>query len=253
MRKNLLKEKFAAGGNAVGITMHEPSLQIIEVLGILGFDYINIDCQHSPLSVETALQMIRTAELRGITPLVRVPQNVTEVILRYLDAGAMGIFAADMNSGEEARKVVKAVKYPPQGDRGLGPVRTADFGLKEPLAEYVKTANAETLVLGVLESKEGVDNIEEILGTEGLDGVIIGTNDLSKSLGVPGQTTHPLVQNAVDKILAVGKRTGKVIGGPVRKGETPKQYYERGFRFASIGLIPLVAGAARQVLENARS
>lgn len=253
MRKNLLKEKFTKGGVAVGVTIHEPAFQIIEILGILGFDYINIDCQHSPMSVETVVQMIRTAEIRGITPLVRVPQNVTEIILRYLDAGAMGIFVADMNSGEEAKKAVRAVKYPPEGERGLAPVRTADFSLREPLGEYVKIANLETMVLGVLESREGVDNIEEILGTEGLDGVIIGTNDLSKSLGVPGQTNHPLVLKAVDKILAVGKKTGKVIGGPVRKGETPKQYFEKGFRFASVALVGLVVEAGRRFLESARS
>jgi len=252
MRKNQLKEKFAKGGVAMGVTIHEPALQIIEVLGILGFDYINIDCQHSPLSVETVVQMIRTAELRGLTPLVRVPQNLSEVILRYLDVGAMGIFVADMDSAEQAKKAVRAVKYPPVGERGLAPVRTADFGLKEPLAEYVKIANVETMVLGVLESREGVENIDEILGTEGLDGVIIGTNDLSKSLGVPGQTNHPEVLKAVDKILAVGKKTGKVIGGPVRKGETPRQYFDKGFRFASVGLVGLVAEAGKRYLDSGR-
>jgi 4-hydroxy-2-oxoheptanedioate aldolase len=252
MRKNQLKEKFAKGEVAMGVTIHEPALQIIEILGILGFDYINIDCQHSPLSVETVLQMIRTAELRGITPLVRVPQNQTEIILRYLDAGAMGIFVADMDSAEEAKKAVRAVKYPPVGERGLAPVRTADFGLTGPLGEYMKTANSETIVLGVLESKQGVEKIEEILGTEDLDGVIIGTNDLSKSLGVPGQTNHPEVLRAVDRILAAGRKTGKVIGGPVRKGETPKQYFDKGFRFASAALTGLVAEAGRRFLESGR-
>ena len=91
------------------------------------------------------------AEIRGITPLVRIPQNSPEIILRYLDAGAMGIIVADMDSPEVAQKAVRAAKYSPMGNRGLSPVRAADFGLKEPLGKYVKAANLETMVKILLE------------------------------------------------------------------------------------------------------
>ena len=167
MRKNRLKEKLKSGGVAVGAFIWEPAYQLIEILGILGFDYLYIDCQHSPMSVETVAQVVRAAELRGLTPQVRSPQNLPEVILRYLDVGVMGIQVADLDSAEAARRAVRAVKYPPEGERGLAPTRAADFGLLGTMDEYVKMANAETMVMGTVESREGVENISEILETIG--------------------------------------------------------------------------------------
>jgi 2-keto-3-deoxy-L-rhamnonate aldolase RhmA len=253
MEKNRLKEKLKRGEAAFGVFIWEPAFQLIEILGLLGFDYLYIDCQHSPMSVETVTQIVRTAELRGLTPYVRVPQNVPEIILRYLDAGVMGIHVADMDSAEVARKAVRAVKYPPEGERGLASTRAADFGLADSMAEYIKKANLETMVMGTVESKEGVDNIREILNTEGLDGVSIGLADLSKSLGVPGQRNHPLVLQAVDKVLAAGKETRKPIGVMVAGDETPKQYVEKGFRMVSKSLTALVISAGKQFLQNART
>lgn len=250
MKKNLLKAKLSKGEVAFGAQMMESSTGIVEILGLLGFDYLNIDCLHSPMSFETVAQLIMAAETRGLTPLVRIPQNSPEIILRYLDAGAMGIIVADMDSPEVAQKAVKAAKYTPLGDRGLSPVRAANFGLKEPLGEYVKMANRETMVLGIVESREGVECIEEILATEGLDGVSIGTTDLSKSLGVPGQRNHPLVLEAIEKILAAGRKTGKHIGSTVRVGESPLQYIEKGFRMVYATLTRLLAEAAQKFLDE---
>jgi 4-hydroxy-2-oxoheptanedioate aldolase len=252
MKKNLLKEKLRRGDVAFGVFIWEPAFQIIEILGLLGFDYLYIDCQHSPMSVETVTQIVRTAELRGLTPYVRVPQNAPEIILRYLDAGVMGIHVADMDSAEAARKAVRAAKYPPEGERGLASTRAADFGLAGSVAEYIKKANSETMVMGTVESKEGVDNILDILKTEGLDGVSIGLNDLSKSLGVPGQRNHPLISEAVDKILAAGQETRKSIGVMVAGDESPKPYIEKGFRMVSKSLTALVISAGREFLKSAR-
>jgi len=253
MKTNLLKEKLEQGGVGAGVVITEPAVEMVEILGLLGFDYVTLDCLHSPMSVESIAHLVRAAEVRGMITQVRAPQNIPEIILRYLDVGIMGIMIADMDNAQIAQKTVKAVKYPPEGERGLGLTRAADFGLREPAGEYVKSANSETMVLGVVESREGVENIEEILETEGLDAVFIGTNDLSKSLGVPGQTTHPLVKEAVDKILAAGKKTGKAIGHPVRRGESPRQYIEMGCRLVGTALTNFVVEAGQRYLENVRS
>jgi 4-hydroxy-2-oxoheptanedioate aldolase len=253
MKPNLLKRKLSQGGVALGINMQDAFFQGIEILALLGFDYINIDCLHAPLSIESAARMVQTAEMRGITAMVRVPQNVPEVILRYLDVGAGAIMVADMNNAQIARQAVRAVKYPPEGERGLAPVRVNDFGLGQPLGDYVRFANQETMVTGVIESKEGVDGIEEILSIPGLDAVTIGTTDLSISLGVPGQLTHPLLQEAIQKILAAGQKTGKAIGIPLRRGESPKQAIEKGFRLMVTHMTTLVAGAAQKLMEEFKS
>jgi 4-hydroxy-2-oxoheptanedioate aldolase len=252
MKKNLLKEKLQKGGVAAGVIMQDPAVQVVEVLGLLGFDWLFIDCEHGPMNVEDVGRLVMAAELRGITPLVRVPQNLPEIILRYLDVGAMGIIIPGVETAEEAQKAVSAAKYPPQGVRGLAGVRGADFGLSGPLGDYVKIANRETMVLAVVETRKGVENIEGILETEGIDGVSIGNNDLSQSLGVPGQTNHPLVLEAIDKILAVAKKKGKPIGGVVRGGETPKQYIEKGYQMLLTSVYGLITGAGKQFLANAR-
>jgi len=253
MKKNLLKEKLAKGEVTFGVFISEPALMITEIIGLLGFDYLYIDCEHSPMSFESVTQLVRTAELHGLTPLVRVPGNVPELILRYLDIGAMGIIIPDIDSGEMAQEAVRAVKFPPEGERGLATsARAASFSLRQPLREYIKTANLETMVLGVVESAKGVERIEEILETEGLDGVTIGPVDLSASLGVAGQITHPLVSKAVDKVLAAVEKTGKIIGMIPHAGESPKEYVKRNIRMIGIPLNTLVINAGRQFLRDAR-
>jgi 4-hydroxy-2-oxoheptanedioate aldolase len=253
MKKNLMKEKLSRGGVAVGILFQEPAIQAAEIVGLLGFDWLLIDCEHSPMNVESAARLVMAAEIRGITPLVRVPQNLPEIILRYMDVGAMGVMIPGAASADDVQKAVRAVKYPPEGERGLAGIRAADYGVTAPLGEYVKVANQETMVLGLIESREGVENVEEILAVQGLDGVAIGTNDLSKSLGVPGQGNHPLVVEAVNRILAAGKKMGKPVGAGVRGGETPKQYIEQGYRIVSTILNSLVLTSAKEFLDNARS
>jgi 4-hydroxy-2-oxoheptanedioate aldolase len=250
VKKNRIKEKLSRGEYVLGVQTKEPSTGITEVLGLLGFDYLNIDCQHSPISEETVAQIVMAAEIRGITPMVRVAQFQPEIILRYLDAGVMGIIVGDMDTPEMAQKAVAAVKYPPLGERGLSSVRAADYGLTEPMSSYVKAANAETMVLGIIESREGIENAEAILATEGLDGVSVGATDLSKALGVPGQRNHPVVQEAIDKVLAAARKAGKPVGSIVRQGELPKQYVDRGFRMVYTSLITLIADSARAFLAK---
>ena len=252
MKKNLMKEKMRQGGIAVGVLIQEPAVQIVEILGHLGFDWVFIDCEHSSLSIADVGHMVMAAELSGMTPLVRVPQNLPEIILRYLDVGAMGIIIPGVETAEDAQRAARGARYAPEGVRGLAGVRPADYGLKGTLGEYIKVANREIIVLADVESREGVENIDGILGTEGLDGVVIGSNDLSQSLGVPGQTNHPLTLEAMDKILAAGKKFGKPIGALVRKGETPKQYIEKGYQMPQTTVNGLLVGAGRQFLENSK-
>jgi 4-hydroxy-2-oxoheptanedioate aldolase len=252
MKKNLLKEKLQKGAVAAGVIIQDPAAQVVEILGLLGFDWLFIDCEHGPMHVEDVGRLVMAAELRGMTPLVRVPQNLPEIILRYLDVGAMGILIPGVETAEEAKKAVSAAKYPPEGVRGLAGGRGADFGLSGPLGDYVRIANQETMVLPVIESWKGVEHIVEILETEGIDGVSIGSNDLSQSLGIPGQTNHPRVLEAIDKVLAAAKKKGKPVGGLVRGGETPKQYIEKGYQMVLTSVYSLIVGAGKQFLSNTR-
>ena len=252
MKKNVLKEKLNKGNIAVGVTVQEVSIQITEILGLMGFDYLAIDCQNFPMSIEGVVPVIMAAELRGITPLVRLSQDVPETIIPYLNTGAMGILVDDVNGPDVVRKAIASVKYPPEGERLAAPVRAADFGMRMPLEEYIRIANRETMVMGIVKSREGIERIEEILSVSGLDAVILETADLALSLGVPGQRDHPWVVDAVNETIAAAGKTGKAVGAHVRFGETPKQYVDMGFRIVSTSVPGLLVGAAMRFLENAR-
>ena len=156
--------------------------------------------------------MVRAAEVGGITPIVRVPGHDPKVILRYLDVGAQGIMAPNVNSVREASAIVDAVKYSPQGKRGLGPGRSASNGLRQPLREYAPKENEETLIIAQLENISAMSELKELVRTPGIDAFEIGTADLSASMGFPGESTRPEVQNAVELFVAAVLEAGSVIG-----------------------------------------
>ncbi len=251
MKPNKMKYKLSKGETALGVTLQEASLQSVEILGLLGFDYINIDCLHSSLNAESVVPMVLAAELRGITTLVRVPENRAEVILPYLDAGVQGIIVSEMDDAQTARRLVDAVKFEPDGKRSLASVHASDFGLTESLSKYSISSNRETMAIGIVESLIGIENIEEILNTQGLDAVIIGTTDLSKALGVTGQPDHPLMQDAIKKILSVGKKTSKTIGITLKNGEDPKLMINKGFGIIGVHLKSLLVSSAKKHLSDA--
>jgi 4-hydroxy-2-oxoheptanedioate aldolase len=214
MHPNKMKAKIKAGEPVFGVSVMFPSPQVVEMIGELGFDWVLIDCEHGSMSPESAELMCLAAERRGMTPIVRPESQRPEVLMRYLDRGAMGLQVPHVNTKEEATAVVRAMKYHPLGDRGLARgQRSTGFGITGgSIASYTEWSNNETLVCVQIEEKEGLDNLGDILTTEGVDVYFIGPTDLSQSLGFPGQRDHPVVKQAVEgafkKIHAAGKASG---------------------------------------------
>jgi 4-hydroxy-2-oxoheptanedioate aldolase len=252
MYKNLLKEKLTKGGNVSGCLIHVPAPALVEILGMVGFDFAFIDCEHSPMTAADCEHLIRAADLCGITPLVRVPKNEQEMILRYMDIGAQGIIVPGVRNKEEAKQAVKATKYYPQGSRGLSVARSSDYGLKMVMKDYVEYANSQTVVFTSMENTDAVNNIEEILNVDGLDGVLFGASDLSQSLGYPGQLNHPVVQAAIEKARISGLKCGKPIGSVVRAGEVPNDYYRVGYRIVLTSIYALLAQSAKDFTKLAK-
>ncbi len=228
MDKNTLKEKLLRREPVSGcmIQGHHPAL--IEICGLAGFDFVFIDAEHGALTPNQCEELVRAAEVRKTTPLIRVPNTEPDTILRYMDIGAMGVILPGVSTKAETEKAIQAVKYYPQGNRGLNAVRASDYGMTKPLAEYVVEANRETIVIAIIENTVAVENLADILAVEGLDGVILGTSDLSQSLGVPGQGKHPSVQQAYQQFVSQGLKAGKAIGTVVRPGETAREYLDSG-------------------------
>jgi len=213
MQTNTLKQKIQAGEPAFGVSVMLPSPQIVEMIGLLGFDWVMIDCEHGTIGLESVESLVMAAELRGITPIVRPPSKAPEDILRVLDRGAMGVQVPHVNSAADARAVVEAVKYHPLGKRGLAAgTRPGDYGLGLSAEAYVEQVNRETLVCIQLEETEALHNIDEIVRVEGVDVFFVGPSDLSQSMGYPGRADVAPVQAAIDGAFATIVAAGKAPG-----------------------------------------
>ncbi|NJO85266.1 MAG: hypothetical protein HC828_22660 [Blastochloris sp.] len=214
-------EKLRSGAVAVGTLVSFSDPTITELLAGSGFDYIWIDMEHGPLDIETVQAHIMAAELAGTTALVRVPQNEPVWIKRALDAGAAGIVAPMVGTAAEARQLVAACRYPPQGIRGYGPRRPARYG-RAGGPDFCANANSSVLAIAQIEHIDAVDQLAEIVQTAGLDAIMIGPTDLSGSLGVLPQVGHPDVVATIERIIAITQQhqmpVGLFVGRRCRNG-----------------------------------
>jgi 2-keto-3-deoxy-L-rhamnonate aldolase RhmA len=227
----------------------------VEVCGHLGFDWAWIDVEHGLMSMETLSHIARAADASGIVPIARIPKTEDpEQILGYMEAGMMGVITAHTRCKHDVERVVNAVKYPPQGMRSAGLMRGSEWGVNTTSAEYYPFANRETLVFALVEEKEGVDNIEEILSVSGLDGVVIGPGDLSLTMGHPGEYYHPDVLDLRLRAEAKVKASGKALMYISHTdAENGRQALEEGALLLVCGSQSLFVKVAREYLQHVRS
>jgi 2-keto-3-deoxy-L-rhamnonate aldolase RhmA len=181
-----------------------------EVLANAGFDWIAIDIEHTDIDVSSLTQLLRGMYGRGVAPIARVTRNDTLEIRRALDVGSAGVLVPFVNTADEARRAVAAAKYPPLGVRGFSFSRANDWGVN--FDTEARSANESTSVIVMIESREGVEQIEEIVAVPGVDAVFIGPYDLSGSYGVPGQTQDPRVREACNRVIAAAVAANKSVG-----------------------------------------
>lgn len=231
MRRNFLKDKLASGKSAIGTWCVIPSAVTADIIASSGLDFVIIDAEHGPIGYETAQQMMIACESRGVSPMMRVGSTDESRILRALDIGAHGVQIPNIHSGTQVREIIHYAKFPPVGDRGFSPfVRAAGY-TKDNSAEHIETANNNTLIAINLEGKDGVENIEEILAPKELDIVFIGLFDLSKSLGVPGETEHPTVTACLEQLVEKVRRAGKFAGTITTNQKTMKRALDMGVQY----------------------
>jgi 4-hydroxy-2-oxoheptanedioate aldolase len=253
MEKNATKSKLFAGETVVGCLLRYHDASLVEFLGYQGWDFFLFDAEHGTLEPKDCEHLVRAAESRRVTPLVRVTTNQQHIILRFLDTGVQGVQVPMVNSAAEAENVIRAVKFSPRGARGLAVTRPAQFGQVVPLGEYVQTANTETLVIVQVETVEAVSHVSEIARVDGVDVVFVGPTDLSLSLGVPGQPQHSRVRETAEKIAIEVKQAGKILGAFVSTPESAREWRNRGARYLACGLESILSPSVRQYLEKVRS
>ena len=207
MRENRVKKLMREGKLALGTYVSFSDPQIVEIIGLAGFDAAFIDMEHTAFDLPLIQQMIVAADLVGITPMVRVADTDPGFILRLLDMGAQGIIIPHVDGIEGAKKAVKAVRYAPLGERGgAGGTRAARFGTVS-WADHVRTSNDEILLSVMTEDAKGIADVPEIAALEGIDLVALGPTDLSQTLGVT-EPTDPRLRAEVEKIAAQVKEAG---------------------------------------------
>lgn len=254
MRTNALKKKLAAGQRVVGVLVTIQSADLVEVFGHLGYDFAFLDAQHGGLTLDTARELIRAAELTGMTPLVRVPRNDPSVILDFLELGAGGIIVPNVVSRAGAEAAVRAIKYPPRGTRGNMTVqRAAFYGVGQSAAAYFARANEETMFLPILEDQEALAVVDDIVRTEGVDAVLVGPGDLALSMGIPGGWSDPRVQAEVDRILAAARAAGRPAMLVALDPEDGRRLVERGVQGLLVVSGSVIANAARNFLQALRA
>lgn len=205
-----LKTKLRKKELTIGSWLSLGNVYATEIMAKSGFDWLAIDMEHSATTLACATQMIQVIDLCGVVPLVRVAENNPVLIKQVMDAGACGVIIPMVNNKECALNAVKAVKYPPQGVRGVGIWRAQGYGAK--FEEYQKWAKRETIVIVQVEHIESVNNLEEIFSVEGIDAFMVGPYDLSGSLGVPGKFSHPDVVSALKRVREVSKKMNMPSG-----------------------------------------
>ena len=231
----ILKEKLKKKELTVGSWLSFGYTPITEMMCKMGFEWLVIDMEHTSISSQDALQMMQIISSHNITPLIRVGDNNELIIKKAMDSGAHGVIVPMINTKEEAQKAVNAVKYPPLGNRGVGLFRAQNYGIG--FDEYKKWLESNSVVIAQIEHIDGVNNIADIMNTEGIDAFIVGPYDLSASMGYPGDFEHPEVKNVLNTLLDFMNNSNKPGGFHVVHSDSKNLHnkIEQGYKFLAYG------------------
>ncbi|KAI0168567.1 Pyruvate/Phosphoenolpyruvate kinase-like domain-containing protein [Pestalotiopsis sp. NC0098] len=239
---NLITAMDKQQGPLLGTALTIPSTVIAQIIGTIGYHFVLIDMEHSPLSPEITTQMVHAivASSRGATfPIVRVPSHGVEWIKWALDSGASGIIVPMVSSKKEVDRIIDGAIYPPHGSRSFGPAR-APWGLPSGpeggVGEYFQRAkNGEFAIFPMIESREGLANAEDIVSTKGVSGVFVGPMDLRLSLGLSGlDGTEPAFLEAIGEICTLGEKHGKFVGSLAMNPDVVQKRTQDGMKFLVI-------------------
>jgi 4-hydroxy-2-oxoheptanedioate aldolase len=242
-----------SSGPVYGPFMKSCDPAFVESAGYAGFDFAILDMEHGPVSTESMQNNIRAAEVAGLLPIIRVSGISESEISKALDIGALGVEVPQVTTAEAARSVVQAARFYPEGMRGVCRfVRAAGYSSVDR-QQYFKMAN-QALIVVQLEGQEALANIDEIMLVSGIDVLFIGPYDLSQSLGVPGQTTHPRVIEAMEEIVAKAAGCGRIVGTFTDSRETLAKWKNCGVRYLSYSVdVGIFYEACKGIVGMARS
>ena len=250
MPKNLFKQRLREKRLQVGLFVGLVSHYSMEILAGAGFDWLVIDAEHTPNNPASVLPQLQAAASYSPQLLVRPMNHDPALIKQYLDIGAQTILVPMVDTAEQAADMVRAMRYPPHGIRGVGAgsARASRWGA---IPDYVKKANDQVCLLVQAESKTAIDNLDAILAVEGVDGVFFGPSDLSASLGYIGNAAHPEVQKVIEDGIRRVRAAGKAPGILTADETLAKRYLELGALFVAVGIdVNLLTKNARALAQR---
>lgn len=237
MRTNPVKEKLRRGEPCFGSFGWEflvPGLP--QMVKACGAEFLLLDMEHNGANFDQIKAQAALCRGIGVVPMARVPANQYTYIARALDAGVMGIMAPMVGSAAEAELIVSCTKYPPVGRRGAAFGFGADDYEGGDVAEIIRVANERTLVICLIETVEGIENIDAIAAVPGVDVLWLGHFDLTNFMGIPAQFDHPRYVEAIDRMAAAAKKHGKVLGVMTANDAWSRTYWAKGFRLFAAGV-----------------
>jgi len=248
-----LRRRIKNGQTVFGPFIKLGCPEVVEIAGLAGFDFVILDTEHGPLNAETIQNLVRAAEVVKISPIVRVYENKAALISRSLDVGAQGILVPHISSQEEAVELAEAARFGPNGQRGVCCyVRAARFSDTDRF-EYFKSANENTLVVAMIEGKDGIANLDRILSVPGLDVIFVGPYDLSQSLSVPGQIVSPIVTREMQRVVEKVRSVQLAVGTFVDDIESAKRWADLGVQFISFSVdVGILYRAMKSSVEELR-
>ena len=235
--KNVAKEKILNNELCLGVGLRQSrTVDIGKIMATSGYDWVFIDMEHNSMDIDIASQISVAAQDAGITPIVRVPDFAHHHATRVLDCGAMGVVFPHVENADIAKKLVSYCLYPPKGHRSMtGVLPQLDFK-QQAIADVAHTINDNMLIVIMLESPEAIANVDSIAAVDGIDVILIGTNDLCMEMGIPGDYSNPKVKDAYSKVIEACKKYRKTPGmGGVYNEELMSEYINMGMKFILSG------------------
>ncbi|MCR4427423.1 MAG: aldolase/citrate lyase family protein [Firmicutes bacterium] len=257
MRQNPVKHALRNGQSVFGVFNAMASSGLSELLGRSGFDFVILDTEHGPGTTESVEDMVRAVEIGGCVPIVRVASSDRRDILKALDAGAFGIQVPMVETAEDVERILRYGKYWPIGQRGLAFSTKAGAYSTCDKQEHLRTSNSETLLVVQVETLKAVSNLDEILGAgiagpygQCIDVVFVGLSDLSHSMGLPGQVSHPEVQKAAETVLHKCKEAGVPMGTIVGSSADARTWMDRGVLYFTTTAPGLLLNACKDFMSG---
>jgi len=255
MRANLVRGLMADGKVAIGTMISDVrSPAVAQIMAGAGLDFIMLDMEHGAYDISQVADIIKVTRLSGLTPMVRVPDCQYHLIARVLDAGAQAVMVPRIETVEQVKLAADAMRYPPFGKRGASVGKGHNEYLSAPLKEFIEHSNREVMLILQIERTLAVKHIDDLLSVPGVDAALVGPNDLSISLGIPGELQNPMIQNAIQTVVDTCTRHGVISGLHVGGTKVLRHWMSRGMKLIMCSSdVHMLRDGAREIVRELRN